>query len=287
MTPMLFLTLVTVCVLSCAIGTYFGYLYFKARHRESAERLEAMWEQFIEKRRTLPKSAFADQPAEKPMDNSEELRRLRLELEKRSNEYRTLKKQAEGERARLQEQIEQLNVQLAGKGDERKRIEEAAAEIQRQRDELQQAMRGIDAERRQLEAERQQIEASKREAQSGHSDLRKSLEQMKAQQADLQKTIQEMEAERAELQRSVNRLGTERTELSASRAELDRLRSELNAERERLQRQAARIDEEIMSIPEGRFTSRQEALLIKRLRQEIKYLRDELELLHAQHERAA
>src|SRR5690606_6583663 len=105
MTPMLFLVLVFISLLSGGIGGYFGYLYFKAKHRESAERLEAMWEQFIEKRRTLPKSAFADQPATAPADNSEELRRLRLELEKRSNEYRKLKQEGGQQKLQLQQEV--------------------------------------------------------------------------------------------------------------------------------------------------------------------------------------
>ena len=70
-----------------------------------------------------------------------------------------------------------------------------------------------------------------------------------------------MSSERGTLEQSAESLAHERTAIGQQRAELERLQAELNAERERLRQQASKLDEKIMSIPEGRFTSRQEALL--------------------------
>lgn len=118
-------------------------------------------------------------------------------------------------------------------------------------------------------------------------ELKQKLASTAQDRRRLQRQEEELVRKREAVQRQQATVQSDREGVLRARADLEREREELEQVREHLRKREAQLDDRLLAIPLDAFTSRQEGLLIRRLRQEIKKQRDELEALYMTRRRAS
>ena len=256
MSSLAYIILLTVAIVACALGAVAAYFYYRARHREAVQELEALDQDLTEREEEIRRLQYQftnvlprDTP-ETHTGSEINVQKLREELEQKKIDYNILKQDFDLETGILKQEVEQLRKERADVDRTRRQVARRETELERAEAEL---------ERRRVELDARQADLDARLAEFDRRDAAARAENERAFAA----RVEEVERDYAE-----------------RRKENDRLRYELDSRDKALRAREEQIDEEIMSLSQDKFTSREEAILIKRLRQQIKLQREELEQLH-------
>jgi uncharacterized protein (DUF3084 family) len=251
MTAAVYIVLLLVGLVACAVGAVAAYFYFRARHREAILELDALDQDVRERQEEIRRLQYKLAPSlsrNTPTIGStsdDELEMLREQFEQQRIEYNILKQDFDLETNILRQEIEQFRAEKSDVERLRRHLAQKETELEEQAEELVQRRVAIDEDRKRLEAQRA-------------------------------RSIREVQAQRAK-------------QTAAVRARLKALkdrRAALDEREARIQAAEREIDETLFNLPADRFTSRGEAILIKRLRRQIKLQRDELERLHFEYRRS-
>ncbi len=257
MSALTYVIFILVAVLACFLGSVGAYFYYQARHREAKAILEALDQDLTEREEEVHRRQFkmaSVQPGDGssvPAELDVEMQRLREELERKKNDYDLLKHDFDLEIDVLKKEVERIRDKRTGADQSHRQLSEMDAGLREREQRLVAREKELSARERRLSSREDQIE-----------------EEISARRKEVEERLAQRERQ---LQADLTSLGEERTELAEARGKLSEKES--------------RLDEEFNRLPSERFTSDQEARLIKRLRQQIKLQRDELEVLQRQYHR--
>ena len=307
MSVLSYIVFVLVSVAAFLLGGVGAYFYYRARHHEAATGLEALKQDLGERENELHElqneitDAYQGGVSGASLDEKAELSRLRDELEQKKNDYNILKQDFDVEIGILRQEVEQF------KG--RKADLEQARLTQERRD-ADPGTHGVsvtpgvpdDAARAResklsnhgqaLAARTQELAGRERELAALAQELaerERALANLKLELAKREQTLAERERQLAAREGQVDEeiasrrreveqsLADREQRIQAGLASIDRDQEVLARAREELSERESRLDDEILGLPEDKFTSRQEAVLIKRLKHQNKLQRNELE----------
>lgn len=257
MSAFAYLIFIVVAVLACALGAVGAYFYYRARHREAVADLEALDQDLAEREEELHRLQYQftnTYPGASPNVQAEaraEMQKVREELEQKKNDFNILQQDFDLELGILKQELGQLR-------EEQTTVEHTRRHLARKDAEL--GERETDVVRRE-------------------SDVKNRTEHLEAEIAAHRKHLEDEFAARAlkledELAERDRRLRTLLAGAEKEHAELEHTRAALREKQ-------VQLEAELDDLSVDKFSSRQEALLVKRLRQQIKHQRDELE--HLQH----
>ena len=256
MSSLVYIILLAVALVACALGAVAAYFFYRARHREAVQELEALDQDLTEREEEIRRlqyqftNVYPKGSSEAHTGSEIDVQKLREELEQKKIDYNILKQDFDLETGILRQEVEQLRKERADVDRTRRQVARRESELERTETDLER--RRVELEAHEAELTAKQTDFDRRNAASRAENERRVAARM-----------EEIEREYAE-----------------RRKENDRLKHELDARDKALRVREEQIDQEIMSLSQDKFTSREEAILIKRLRQQIKLQREELEQLH-------
>jgi DNA repair exonuclease SbcCD ATPase subunit len=252
-----YLIFLAIALTSCGLGAVGAFFYYRARNREAVLQLEARDQDLAEREEELRRIQYrftnaypAKGPAEAQASRVVDSPKLQEELEQKKNDLNILKQDFDLETGILKQEVEQLRK-------EKSEVDRSRRQVARKESELD----SLEAE---LERRRLALEATGAELQRIKAETDRSV-------AAIQSDMDSKLARRSEELESQN---------ASRRHELDQRHREIDAVQKSLRSREEQLDEDIANLSQDKFTSRQEAVLIKRLRQQIKLQREELEHMH-------
>ncbi len=257
MSVLAYIIFVVAAVLAFAVGSIGGYFYYGATNRESSDDLEALKQDLTEREEDLRRRQAeltseylnGDQRAQEA--TVAEIRQLREELEKKKNDYEILRQDFDVELGVLKQEIEQFKARKSDVDQSRRTSDRKYKELAQREEALRVREQDLTDREGRLSAREGQVEE---EVATKHLELEEAL-------ADRERKLLE-------------RLSTLQQEQAA-----------LAIKRRALSEKESRLEEEFMALPEDKFTSRREAVLIKQLRQQNQMQRKELEHLQRRYHR--
>lgn len=250
-----YIIFISVALLACVLGAAGAYFYYRARHREALGELEALDQDLAEREEELHRlhHQFANSSPGRPSNQRAarlpESQKLNEELEQKKNDYTILKQDFDLEIGILKQELDQLR-------EEKSNVEHARRLLARKDAELEERETDLNQKQREVEERTEHLDA----------EIARRKKELEDELAGRAKRVEDDQAERDR-------------ELRARALALDEERQELERQRAALRDKQAQLDEDLFALPLDRFSSRQEGILIKRLRQQIKLQRDELEHL--------
>lgn len=272
MSALTYVIFILVAVTACLLGAVGAYFYYQARHREAKAVLEALDQDISEREEKLHRLQFqlaSSQTAgdsDRSVQAEAEIQRLRQALEQKQHDYDLLKHDFDLEIDILKKEVEQIRNRRSDVGPSQAPMAETEAEL---------LERG--------EALRGQAEALRERAQGLRVREKLIADRELSLSARERQIDEEISARRREID---NALAEREKRIQADALLIEEERTILARAREVLAEKESRIDAELIGLPTERFTREQEAVLIKRLRQQNKLQRDELEKLHREVHRA-
>jgi len=307
MSVLSYIVFVLVSVVAFLLGGVGAYFYYRARHHEAATGLEALKQDLSERENKLHRlqneitEAYEGGVGGAPVDERVELSRLREELEQKKNDYNILKQDFDVEIGILRQEVEQFkgrksDLEQARRLQERRDAESGTPVLPGAPAVSDDALRARESkfsEREQeLAARTQELAGRERELANVAQELagrEEALATLNLELAAREQTLAERERQLAARVGQVDEeVASRRREVEQSLADREkriqsglasvaRDREVLARAREELSQRESQLDDKFLGLPEEKFTSRQEAILIKRLKHQNKLQRSELE----------
>lgn len=251
MTALIVTIFAVAAVLAFALGAAGGYFFYRSRHREALSEMESLDHELAEREAELRRLKYQISTARVstlPDDENyaamqREITALREELEQRDLDLNILRQDYDLETRILKQEIAQLN-----------------------------------------EAEQDGTKREQQALQKERADIDRLRAQLQQQQQQLQKRREEVEHERMQLTRQEEAAEERRTGLERRARELDERDHRIEEREAHLREREARVDEREAAAPQPTATAADashNALLVKRLRQQIRLQEEELQQLRA------
>lgn len=270
----MYIIFIVVALLACSLGAVGAYFYYRARHREAVAQLEALDQDLAEREEELHRlqyqftNARPGGPGTAQTEIQVEMQKLGEELEQKRNDYNILKQDFDLEIGILKQELDQLREEKSGVEQTRRHLTRKDAELEERENDLQAKEQHVNERSDHLEAE---IEERTKRLEVDFAARTRHLEE------EINARGKGMENAWADRER----------QLRAREIAADEERDALERRKTELREKQSKLDADVFDLPVDKFTSRQEAILIKRLRQQIKLQRDELELLQRLYHGAA
>jgi predicted flap endonuclease-1-like 5' DNA nuclease len=307
MSVLSYIVFVLVSVAAFLLGGVGAYFYYRARHHEAATGLEALKQDLSERENELHRlqneitDAYQGGFSGAPLDEKAELSRLRDELEQKKNDYNILKQDFDVEIGILRQEVEQFkgrkaDLEQARLTQERRDADPVTPGVSVTPGVPDDAVRAreskLSSHEQELAARTQELAGRERELAAVTQELavrERALANLKIELAKREQTLAERERQLAAREGQVDEeiasrrreveqsLADREQRIQAGLASMDRDQEVLARAREELSERESRLDDEFLGLPEDKFTSRQEAVLIKRLKHQNKLQRNELE----------
>ncbi|XP_078283174.1 cingulin-like protein 1 isoform X2 [Rhinoraja longicauda] len=250
----------------------------KEQHEKEKQKLKKNIEDLLQTQRKLEQENIEIKQAKNPAE--ERVRHL-------EDEQGTLKNKID----KLQAEIGELNQIIYNMKEEERRQREKFARLEQEKKQLEAALRDVgDQEqdvslaKRALESRLDDVQRSLGKRSQEYQELNEKLQAETAQKDLLKKTKNEMEDERRQMERMVEKLQKEMAEMikDSQRSSLD-LRKELDECKEKSRSQLTALQQQLKT--KG-LEVEKSLLMIKKLQDEIRHMREELEDHHHQQDEA-
>ncbi len=271
MSAFAYVIFVIVALLACGLGAVGAYFYYRARHREAVAELEALDQDLAEREEELHRlhyqfrNTYPGGPSFVQTEAQAEMQNLRDELEQKKNDYNILRQDFDLEIGILKQELDQLREEKSNVDHTRRHLARKDAELEE---------RETDLVKKEADLVKNEEDVTKR-AKHIELEIAARMKHLEDELAERKKQLEDEFGARA--RRMEEELAKRDRQFSERRQATEEEREALDQERTALRQKQMVLDEELLELPAEKFTGRQEALLIKRLRQQIKLQRNELE----------
>lgn len=317
MSVLSYIIFVLVAVLAFLLGGVGAYFYYRAKHNESARDLAALKQDLSEQEEDLRRlqnqfdDAYDQATTQAPRDESVEVSRLRRELEQKKKDYSILKQDFDVEIDILRQEVEHIKARKSELNSSTKTatdsnsgardlaLREREAKLTERELGLADRAQGLSVLERDLADRSDELSAREEALADSEKELAGKEQERVDEKQRLTNQAQKLTRLHQELSERERQVGMREAQIDtyiASRlrefeeslidreqrvreglASIKKDQEMLVRTKDELAERESRLDDELLGLPTEKFTSRQEAILIKRLKHQNMLQRNELE----------